>query len=51
MDSNRFVAKNGLLLKPYNGISQDTILKTNTQGYVVTGATLNDLSTSAIQNE
>ena len=46
-DTNKFVAKNGILLKPYDGIAQDAILKTNTQGHVVTGATFNDLSNTA----
>jgi len=46
-DTNRFVAKKGLLLKPYDGISQDAILKTNTEGHVVTGATFDDLSNTA----
>jgi len=46
-DTNKFVAKNGIILKPFSGITSDAILKTNTQGYVVTGATFNDLSNTA----
>lgn len=45
--SNKFVAKKGLILKPYDGIEQDAILKTNITGDVVTGATFNDLSNTA----
>ena len=46
-DTNRFVAKKGLLIKPYDGIEQDAILKTNTLGEVVTGATFYNLSNTA----
>jgi len=46
-DTNRFVAKKGLLLKPYDGISKDQILKVNSDGHVITGATIADFSNSA----
>jgi len=46
-DSNKFVAKKGIILKPFDGISQDAILKSDINGNIVTGATFNNLSNTA----
>ena len=46
-DTNKFVAKKGIILKPYDGISQDAILKSDIYGNIVTGATFNNLSNTA----
>lgn len=46
-ETKRFVAKKGLLLKPYDGIPTNEVLMATPEGYVITGATISDLSNSA----
>ena len=46
-DSNKFVAKKGIILKPFEGIQQDSILKTDIYGNVLSGASFNNLSNTA----